>query len=266
MKDFLYQLVERAENPGMALNRVREYLQARMLETLQESGRFVTWVFHGGTALRFLFDLARFSEDLDFSLITAGDVNVRAALKSIKNTFLAENYRVRVTLNESRAVKAAFVHFDGLPHELGISLHRNQSLAIKVELDSRPPSGGVTTTSLVRRHILLRLHHHDRATLLAGKIHALLSRPYIKGRDVYDLVWYLTDRDWPMPNLDYLNHALIQSDWQGPVADDRNWRFLVAERLKSADWKRVRQDVAPFLERPAEIDFLTPEHVTQLLR
>ena len=59
---------------------------------------------------------------------------------------------------------------------------------------------------------MLRLFHHDRASLLAGKLHAILKRPYTKGRDLYDLIWYLSDPDWPLPNLTLLNSALRQTD------------------------------------------------------
>jgi len=267
MKEFLKQLVEKAANPVLAGNRVREYLQVRILERLQEGGAFVSWVFHGGTALRFLYDLPRFSEDLDFSLDRSDDdLDFRSALRPLQAVFIRENYTVRVTVKESKAVKSAFLHFDGLPHELGLSPHAKQSLSIKVELDVRPPAGAGTASSLVRRHILLRLHHHDPATLLAGKLHALLARPFVKGRDVYDLAWYLTDRSWPAPNVAYLGNALAQTGWGGPAVSEENWRRLVLKRLVSADWRAVRRDVEPFLERPQELALLTLENVRTLLR
>lgn len=173
---------------------------------------------------------------------------------------------MRVTAKESKTVRSVFLHFDGLPHELGLSPHQKQSLSIKVELDTRTPTGAGTATSLVRRHILIRLHHHDPATLLAGKLHALLARPFVKGRDVYDLVWYLSDRTWPAPNLTYLGNALAQTGWDGPDVSEKNWRRLVLKRLKSADWRTVQRDVEPFLERPQELALLTLENVRTLLR
>ena len=81
-------------------------------------------------------------------------------------------------------------------------------LMVKVEVDTKPPAGAVVTTSVVRRHIMLHIQHHDRASLLAGKLHAVLQRPYLKGRDVYDTLWYLSDPTWPAPNFTMLNNAL----------------------------------------------------------
>jgi len=78
----------------------------------------------------------------------------------------------------------------------------------------RKAANAVLATTVIRRHVVLQLQHHDRASLLAGKLHAILQRPYLKGRDLYDLAWYLSDREWPAPNLEYLNNALLQTGWQ----------------------------------------------------
>ena len=72
MKDYIKQLVERIKDNNLARCMTREYLQARVLEILQENDAFVNWAFVGGTALRFLYSMPRFSEDLDFSLVKAG--------------------------------------------------------------------------------------------------------------------------------------------------------------------------------------------------
>src|SRR5512147_2472705 len=100
MKEFLKQQVEKAENPVLAGNRVREYLQARILERLQEGGAFVSWVFHGGTALRFLYDLPRFSEDLDFSLDRPDEnLDFKSALRPLQAAFINEHYAVRTSVS-----------------------------------------------------------------------------------------------------------------------------------------------------------------------
>jgi hypothetical protein len=120
-------------------------------------------------------------------------------------------------------------------------------------------------TSVVRRHVVLQLQHHDPASLLAGKLHAILQRPYPKGRDIFDLVWYLGDPHWPTPNLDLLNHALQQTGWQGAHLTGDNWRKVVRERLEELDWRQVADDVRPFLEPGADPDLLTRENVMRVL-
>ena len=132
-------------------------------------------------------------------------------------------------------------------------------------MDTNPPKGAGLETDLVRRYIPLNLQHHDRPSLLAGKLHAILQRDYAKGRDLYDLMWYLSDPNWPEPNLDLLQNALIQTSWKGPQPTPENWRGLIFNRLKTMDWSAALADVRPFLERSGEIDLLTLENLGRLL-
>jgi hypothetical protein len=86
--------------------------------------------------------------------------------------------------------------------------------------------------TLVRRHVLLNLLHHDRASLFAGKLHALLQRSYLKGHDLYDPIWYLCAPDWPAPNLTLLNNALAQTGWNRPHLTSETWHETMHNRLK----------------------------------
>jgi hypothetical protein len=250
MKPLLLDLLRDEPDDFRCRNRAREYLQARVLLSLQDSGAFTHWAFVGGTALRFLFQLPRYSEDLDFSL-TAAEADARFAehMAAVRADLRQEAYDAEVKLRAEPVVAVALVKFRGLLHELKLSPHRDEILAIRVELDTRPPLGAGTETRLVRRFVMLHLLHHDRPSLLAGKLHAILTRKYTKGRDLYDLAWYLSDATWPAPNLTLLNHALRQTRWRGPAATPENWRQLVARKLASVDWSAARRDVSPFLER-----------------
>jgi hypothetical protein len=138
-------------------------------------------------------------------------------------------------------------------------------LAVKLEVDTNPPAGAGLATTVVRRHTMLQLQHHDRPSLLAGKLHAILQRPYLKGRDLYDLLWYLSDPGWPPPNLVLLNNALRQTGWPGEPLDQASWRPAVAARLSKADWSQAIADVRPFLEPGAGAILLTPENLAQVL-
>jgi len=266
MKDYLQQLAEQADSDLLRRCIIREYLQARILESLQDNGVFLRWAFIGGTALRFLYAIPRFSEDLDFSLFTAGkEAGVRTALASAKRALEMEGYRIEIKLSDHKTVASAFIRFPGLPYELGLSPHTSQTLSIKVEVDKNPPAGAALETTVVRRHITLHLYHHDRASLLAGKLHAVLSRPWAKGRDLYDLAWYLAERSWPEPNLNLLNAALKQTGWIGPIMTAINWRKEVLKRLTVLDWDKARDDVRPFLERERDLSLVTMETISKLL-
>jgi predicted nucleotidyltransferase component of viral defense system len=267
MKEDLRRLASAVENDLARTCLAREYLQARILESLQDSGAFLRWAFVGGTALRFLFSIPRFSEDLDFSLITPGkDSDFKSAAAEIKRMFEREGYSIDVKVSEKRTVSSAWIRFPGLPHEVGISSHAAQALSIKVKLDTNPPAGAHIENSVVRRHVTLNLCHYDKASLLAGKIHAVLSRPWTKGRDLYDLVWYLADRTWPEPNLDLLNAALVQTSWDGPRLTETNWRKQLKNRIESLDWEKVRADVKPFLERERDLDLVKKDILIGLIK
>ena len=266
MKAYLRKQVEGADTPLIGQHIVREYLQARILEGLQHLGAMVPLAFQDGTALRFLFDLPRYSEDLDFTLErNVEQYDFRKYLNKISREFEKEGYDVRLKVNDRSVVQGAFIRFPGLLYELGLSPHRNQVLAVKLEVDTNPPRGAGLETTITRRHVTLQIQHHDRSSLLAGKLHAVLQRAYTKGRDIYDLFWYLSNRDWPEPNLRLLNHALQQTDWGGERMTLDNWRGVVRSKLAQLSWDSVVEDVEPFLEKQAQVELLTRENLLSLL-
>jgi predicted nucleotidyltransferase component of viral defense system len=266
MKDYLAEIVAQQPNAFMKLSTAREYLQARILQTLQDHGAFLTWAFVGGTALRFLYRMPRYSEDLDFSLVApdAPDSFTRAMGK-VRSAFEAEGYLSEVRIKDQGAVKSAFIKFRGILYDLGLSPRQDQNLSVRVEFDTNPPAGATTSTTVIRRFVTLNLLHHDRPSLLAGKLHAVLSRPYTKGRDLFDLVWYLADRTWPEPNFTLLNNALAQTGWRGPELTGDNWRKLVVKQMEEIKWDQAVKDVSPFLERQQDVALLTLGNVRSLL-
>ncbi|MBL7202422.1 MAG: nucleotidyl transferase AbiEii/AbiGii toxin family protein [Anaerolineae bacterium] len=266
MKEYLAELVRNSPSPTQARNLVREYIQARILECLQRAGAMVPLAFHGGTALRFLYAIPRYSEDLGFALEQApSQYDLRAYLRAIRAQLDAEGYAVELKVNDRKVVHSAFVQLPGLLYELGMSPHRGQVLAVKLEVDTNPPAGAVLATTIVRRYVTLQIQHHDRASLLAGKLHAILQRSYLKGRDVYDLLWYLSDPTWPAPNLTLLNNALRQTGWSGGLLADDIWRPVLRERLQAMDWEQVTADVRPFLAPGTDPGLLTLENLLRVV-
>lgn len=268
MKHELVGYVRQAPE-GFGHSVAREYLQARMLQHIGLSGQMTSLAFMGGTALRFLYSVPRYSEDLDFALeanrerYAFGDV-----LRVIGRGFEREGYEVEIKFKESQAaVDEAFVKFPGLLQEVGLSPHASEVLSVKVEVDTNPPAGAVSVVSEVRRFALIRLYHHDPASLLAGKLAAVLMRQYTKGRDLYDLMWYLSDRSWPGPNLTLLRGAAEQGEWDDPsLLDAAGWRAAVLQRLGDVDWRRARTEAVQFLERPLEADLLEFATFERLLK
>lgn len=267
MKDHLINLVRESSSPLQGRNLAREYLQARILAALQRSGAMIPLAFHGGTALRFLFGHGRFSEDLDFALEgNRQSYDFRAYLQAIRTELTPEGYQVELKVNDRKSVNSAFVRFPGLLFDLGLSPLRSEGLAIKIEVDTQPPLGAVLATTVLRRFVMLQIQHHDKASLLAGKLHAIVQRSYTKGRDIYDLLWYLSDPDWPEPNLILLNNALSQTNWAFGSLTASNWRGFVEARLNNLTWESVVEDVRPFVETGFDMGLLTRKNLENVLR
>jgi len=249
VKPYLQQQLNGATDLTIGLPIVREYLQARILEGLQQAGAFRYLTFHGGTSLRFLYDIPRYSEDLDFALEPQSrQVDFTKGLTIIQRRLAAENYAVEIRVKQDQsAVFKALVRFHGLLYELGLSPHETHVVTIKLEIDTNPPLGAISETTLLKRHVDLHLRHHDRTSLLAGKLQAVFNRPYVKGRDWYDLWWYLSQPDWPSPNFVYLNNGLRQSNSSAPTLTETNWKTTLREHTAALDWSMVLNDVEPFI-------------------
>jgi len=267
MKEYLREQLREARDPLSGRNLLREYLQARILGACQRGGAMIPLAFHGGTALRFLYRIPRYSEDLDFALERKDrGYDFQKMLRLVRDEMTAEAYQVELKVSEQRTVHSAFVRFPGLLFEMGLSPHRREVIAVKIEIDTEAARGAELETTVIRRFQTLQLQHHDRASLLAGKLHAILQRSYTKGRDLFDLLWYLSDRTWPLPNLVLLNNALAQSSWSGPLLTTDNWHRIVRQRLDTMSWKNVLRDVHPFLAPGAHDDLLTKDNLIELCR
>ena len=264
MKEQALAIAGEASDSGTALNLLREYLQAFVLRSLHDCEAFRSLAFVGGTALRFLHGLPRFSEDLDFSLDQSAHYDGKAWMASVKRELTLAGFEAEVSWNDRKTVHTAWIRLAGLLRDAGLSPLPDQKLSIKLEIDTRPPAGAESERRVVTRHLSFFLRHYDLPSLLAGKLHALITRKYVKGRDWYDLMWYLSQRPAPIPNLIFLQNALDQTQGAGTF-DASQWQYLVRARLHQLDMASVHKDVLPFLERRAETDLLSRENLDRLL-
>ncbi|MFH1037310.1 MAG: nucleotidyl transferase AbiEii/AbiGii toxin family protein [PVC group bacterium] len=265
MKDYALQVASSRTGYNEKLNCLREYLQAYILRILFDDGFFDLSAFVGGSALRFLYRISRFSEDLDFSA-TGGELYpFEPGMLKLKRELEMSGYDVTVKYNAGKTVQYAMIGFVGIMFEAGISPHRNQKLSIKIDIDTRPPEGAILATHISDIYFPLAYITYDLPSLFAGKLNALLCRSYTKGRDFFDLGWYLSR--WPglSPNFNLLHNGLRQTGWEGPFPSENDWRLRLSRVVDTADWKMVEQDVTPFLERPADLNIITQKNVLHLL-
>lgn len=237
---------------------LREIIQEVALLGLWRAKFFEHAAFYGGTALRILYGLDRFSEDLDFSLLKPSpDFNLARYTASLEEELQAFGFNVRVEMIDKvveSAVQSAFLKANTrnelLVIETGEEL-TGQLLKVKIEVDTDPPSGFSTQTRYLLQPIPFAVRSYSLPDLFAGKMHAILFRKWknrVKGRDWYDLVWYAANH--PRLNLAHLEQRMRQTGhWSG----DKNlspviFTDLLFEAIDRLDVNQARKDVAPFVK------------------
>ena len=265
MKEEAISLAKNVADPGQRLNVLREYLQALVLRSLHESEAFQCLAFVGGTALRFLYGLPRFSEDLDFSLDSSKGYALEKWMIKTKRDLQFAGLDATVTQNDRKTVHTAWIKIAGVLKDVGLTGMAEQKLSIKLEVDTRPPSGAQTRNQVIERHRMFAVRCYDLPSLMAGKLHALITRKYPKGRDWYDFVWYRAQRPQPQPNLVLLQNALDQTEGRGAFESGK-WKDIVRGKINKLNISKVREDVRPFLEEQRDADLITRENLESLVR
>lgn len=244
-------------------NAVKEILQEIALYALWRADFFDAALFHGGTSLRILHGLPRFSEDLDFLLRSPDpDFDWAPYLRGMTEVFgqfglkLEAQPRARM----DSAIRQALLKDDSIASQLDLSFAgtgRPKTIRIKLEIDVDPPAGSGEATTYLDFPADYEVRHQDLASNFALKIHALLCRGFLKGRDWFDFSWYCSRG--AAPNLVLLRSALVQAGpWSGDASlqIDMAWlKDALSSAIERIDWKEAARDVERFL-RPAELKSL----------
>ncbi len=112
-------------------------------------------------------------------------------MEKLKRDFSAYGFHLTVRWNDRKTVHVGWIRITELLNDAGLVDMREQKLSIKMENDTRPPTGATTETEVINRHVLFAVRRHDLPSLMAGKVHVLVTRKYPKGRDWYDLLWWV---------------------------------------------------------------------------
>jgi len=235
---------------------IREITQEVALSALGRTDFFKYAILQGGTCLRIFYGLNRFSEDMDFILKEAErDFQLTPHLKALSEELLAYGYNIEIVdrSNADIAVRKAFIKDDSIGKVLQLK-HRGKTgplrkIRIKFEVDTNPPLGSNSEMKYVDFPFVSSVTVQDKASLFAGKIHALLCREYIKGRDWYDFIWY-TSQSVEI-NYQFLASALKQQGpWQGQnIQVDLDWCIKqFRDKITSIDWNATKEDIRRFVK------------------
>ncbi|WP_254278492.1 nucleotidyl transferase AbiEii/AbiGii toxin family protein [Geobacter sulfurreducens] len=242
---------------------LREIIQEVALLGLWRSKFFEHAACYGGTALRILYGLDRFSEDLDFSLLEPSpDFNLARYTASLEEELSAFGFNVRVEMvgkAVESAVQSAFLKANTRNEllvietggELAGQVAAGQVLKVKIEVDTDPPTGFTTSTRYLLQPIPFAVRSYSLPDLFAGKMHALLFRRWknrVKGRDWYDFVWYAANH--PQLNLAHLEQRMRQTGhWSGDLPlSPAAFRELLSDSIDRLDVDQARNDVTPFVK------------------
>lgn len=252
----------RAEDYVRAL---REILQEIALLGLWRSKFYEKAAFYGGTALRTLHGMDRYSEDLDFSLIKPmPDFDLARYADSLQKEIRSFGFDVTVTKREKTAVspvQSTFLKMDTLKHLLVIEkaqeivrqIPRGQVLKIKIEVDTDPPPGFDTESGFLLQPIPFSVRVFTLPDLFAGKMHAILCRRWktrVKGRDWYDLVWFAANH--PRLHLSHLEQRMIQSSHlkRNEHLTRETFTGFLSKTIENLNVDQARREVEPFVKNP----------------
>ncbi|MCG7919953.1 MAG: nucleotidyl transferase AbiEii/AbiGii toxin family protein [Candidatus Thiodiazotropha lotti] len=256
MIELIQQRLDRYKivNPVEEEQAIKEILQEIALYSLWQAGFFEVAAFQGGTSLRILHGLPRFSEDLDFILKTPDpDFEWNTYLERLMSGLEVFGLRSEA-VNKSRMdqrVKKALLKDNSIGNQLNLAFYRgneHQKLKIKLEIDINPPEGSGFDYTYLDFPLDFEVCHQDLSSNFSLKIHALLCRPYVKGRDWYDFNWYVKQNI--QPNYTHLQAALNQyGPWEGQNQKiDKTWlNHALLEKVAAIDWTEAAEDVARFI-------------------
>ncbi len=243
--------------------------------SLSRSKFFDIAAFYGGSTLRVFYGLDRFSEDLDFSLLKKEkNFDMTKYCSAVKNELSAFGFKVEVIKKKKKkesGIESAFIKGETLFHLLKINalhpplsgIHSNEIIKIKLEVDTCPPPGAEYEVKYNLNPIPHSIRLFSPQCLFAEKLHALLCRGWskgrIKGRDLYDFVWFLS-KGIPV-HLYHLEKRMQQTghmDIQSKLTEDVLLRRL-KDRFDTIVYQQAKFDVLPFVQDPFALNVWSKE-------
>ncbi len=261
-------------------NALKEIIQEIALLGLWRSKFFEHAAFYGGTSLRILYQLDRFSEDLDFSLLKSQkNFSLDPYLKAIEAELKGLGFNVTVegkSKNVQTAVESAFVKAGTKEHLLKIAIpnnkvaaiQHNKVMSIKLEVDTDPPGGFEAEAKTLLQPIPFVVKSYKEGDLFAGKIHAILQRGWknrVKGRDYYDFVWFIGRHT--SVHLYHLEQRLRQSGgWTAKKRmQEADLHELLHNKFAEINIEAAKKDILPFLRDPMAIEIWSRQFFESLL-
>lgn len=248
-------------------NAVFEINQQIILAGLYSGGFFNEAAFYGGTCLRIFHGLQRFSEDMDFSLLSSNEnFDFSQYFQPIVDVFSLVGRQVEIKKKDKKnfgRVESAFLKDNTDVYD--VTFQTEKSIRIKIEVDTQPPLKFGTEQKLLLLPQSFMTRCFTLPDLFAGKMHALVYRAWknrVKGRDWYDFEWYVSRG----VSLDFthLHERALQFNNEDITVE--SFMEKLNERLSTADISQVKADVLPFVRNPKELNIWSNDYFLQLAK
>ena len=229
-------------------NAEQEVCQKIALAGLHRGGFFDHAAFYGGTCLRMLYGLPRFSEDMDFSLTQKrDDIHLENYFDAIREEFNLAGFDITITKKEKKAfgkVESAFLKENTEAYD--IKFQTKKTVKVKIELDTDPPLLFNTEQKLLMQPYSFMVRCFTLPDLYAGKMHALVYRAWqrrVKGRDWFDFEWYV--RNGVPLSFRHLQERI--REFNGAIVSPEEFMDQLRKKIVETDIENVKQDVIPYI-------------------
>ena len=266
------------ETENDIINALKEIFQEIALLGLYRGNFFNKAAFYGGTSLRILYGLNRFSEDLDFSLLEKNSsFNIEHYFQYITEEFEALGVSINLSKKQKKAktsnIESAFLKNDTSIHTLNIKtgdlenilggIHSGKRIKIKFEIDTNPPLKFQTESKTLLMPITFNIVSMTLPSLYAGKMHAVLCRNWktrVKGRDWFDFEWYVKNNT--KLNLEHLQERIIESgDLEKNIKlDEKRFIEIMNNKIDNLNLTKAIEEVQPFIKETSVFDFWTKDY------
>ncbi len=264
------------------VNALREILQSIALLGLWRSGFFEHAAFYGGTALRILHGLDRFSEDMDFTLLEPDPTFELgrwgpSLIREMEGFGFSVRFHPRSDRPSGSRIESAFLKTNTVQQliEIGAEdgaldgMHPHRRLRIRLEVDTAPPGDFHTETRYLHLPIPFAARVCTTMDMLAGKVHAVLCRPWknrVKGRDWYDLAWYAFRH--PRIRLAHLEARMRQTgDYTAQESlTPAHLRQMLQSAVEELDIDGARREVLPFVQEADSVKVWSRDFFRDVVR
>ena len=251
------------------VNVLKEELQYYVLNFIYHHPEYASWTMYGGSALRICHNLDRMSVDLDFEV----DSEIKDSLlkelkeeveKHFSNTYNVEPSFLTVKINNERGLTLKF----HVGREL-VAGYASEWVHIKLDLNYFPMSKKIVIEHIPKNHGQLSfvIRTYNLSALMASKLSAIFLRGIRgvgeviyeeKGRDIYDLLWYMGKK--VVPDLDYLKVKNVKE-----AKDLRTLFDKLTIKMNAVSKENLKQDLLPlFINRTYVENWLANWHETYL--